>query len=241
MAIHAYAGVALSLQKVLQHDLEVTTDNIAQINTPGALKQQLIFSKFLNKTGQVAFVEDKVSIKDMMPGPAEYTNDPYHMANTGTGFFAVETPFGRRYTLNGAFRSDAEGQIVTQEGYPVLNENGSPITIPIDEGEFAVSPDGTLSNQNGVIDRIGVFDFANPYSLQRTEGTFFTSTDEPLPSENIAVMQGYLTGSNVNPVEETTRLIWINRTYQMMQKIIDQEAKLGEESIQRLVKIPPIA
>lgn len=241
MAIQSYAGVALSMQKALQHDLEVTTDNMAQLNTPGALGQKIIFSKYLNKTGQVSYVEDKVGIKDLMPGPAEFTNDPYHVSNTSSGFFAVETPTGRKYTLNGAFRSDGDGQLVTQEGYPVLNDSESPINIPLDRGDFVISPDGTISNKDGIIDKIGVFDFQNPYTLERTEGTMFTSTEPPAPSENPSLIQGYLTGSNVNPMEETTRLIWIHRTYQMMQKIIDQEAKLADEMIQRLVKIPPIA
>ncbi|MBX9697277.1 MAG: flagellar hook-basal body complex protein [Alphaproteobacteria bacterium] len=241
MSIHAYAGVALSMQKVLQHNLEITTDNISQLNTPGALSQELIFSKYLNKNQQIAFVEDKVSIKDLRPGPAEYTNDPYHVANTGRGFFSVQTPNGIRYTLNGAFRSDTEDQLVTQEGYPVLNDSGSPIVIPQDRGDIVISPDGTISNKDGPLDRIGVFEFENPYSLERAENTLFTSSETPIASEDIAIMQGYLTGSNVNPMEETTRLVWINRMYQMMQKLLEQESRLGDEAINRLIKIPPIA
>lgn len=237
-----FAVVGLSLQKALLNALEVTADNLAQINTPGALQEDMVFSQYLTSDGQIAFVEDVATVKNMNPGPLEYTGDIFHLGNMGRGWFSVETSNGRRYTKNGAFTLDAEGQLVTVDGqYPVLNAGGTPIAIPVGDKNITVSPDGTIANTSGPIDTVGVFNFNNPYDITRTEGTLYVSNQEPTLADDISIAQGYIVGSNVDGISETNKLIMLNRLFQMTQKIIDTQNTLAMEEIQKMITVAPAA
>src|SRR3712207_2739396 len=83
---------------------------------------------------------------DLSPGPIRDTGEPLDLAVVGEGFFGVQTPQGVRYTRNGQFTADGNGNLVTREGYQVLGRNGGPVRVgadgrvdPRQVGVFAVN------------------------------------------------------------------------------------------------------
>jgi len=168
-----------------------------------------------------------------------------------TGFFAVATPYGERYTRNGSFQLGKEGFLETKEGYLVLGENG-PIRVKANnfkvdkEGRVwinAVYPDdpeqliGREANQweeTVLLDILKIVEFDLERYLQKQGSSLYRESETSGPavimSENNRpmVMQGFVESSNVNPVNEMIEMIAVNRSYEANQKIIQtEEAALG--------------
>src|SRR3546814_7105674 len=75
---------------------------------------------------------------------------------SGNGYFAIETPVGPRYTRNGVFQPNADRQLVTSSGQPVLGEGGAPITLPANSADVTITRDGTISTDQGPAGRLRV-------------------------------------------------------------------------------------
>src|SRR3712207_3865628 len=88
----------------------------------------------------LSYVIDADTPLDMSSGAIEPTGNPLHAAIRGEGFFAVQTPAGERYTRNGAFEINGQGQLVTSDGHLVLGQSG-PITIGPEETGLSIAPD----------------------------------------------------------------------------------------------------
>ena len=164
-------------------------------------------------------------------GSLQTTEQPLDMAINGRGFFQILTPNGDvAYTRDGSFHLDAEGQIVTSNGYPL--EPG--IVLPDDVQTFTVGEDGTVSisvfGDAGVqqIGNIQTADFINPAGLQSIGGNLFVETASSgapqvgNPGQNGlgAVLQNTLENSNVSVVEEMVNMITTQRAYEMNSKVI---------------------
>jgi flagellar basal-body rod protein FlgG len=133
------------------------------------------------------------------------------------GFFQVEGPDGGTfYTRAGRFGRDANGDMVTSQGYFVLDENGERINLP--SSTVSITPEGAILDGETEVARIGVVDFA-PGQLLRSGEAFFRS-DDPGTAIDGGVRQGFLEGSNSNMVEELTALLAVQRTYQANQAVL---------------------
>src|SRR6185437_11408288 len=114
--------VALSSQMALQRQMDVVANNLANASTPAFKGEEMLFSQYLVQPrggSPLAFVEDSGTVRDLRQGPIAKTGNPLDLAIAGQGYFAVQTPLGARYTRNGHFQLDSQGQIVTSQGYPV--------------------------------------------------------------------------------------------------------------------------
>src|SRR3546814_13153720 len=87
------------------------------------------------------------------------TENPLDVALSGDGYFEVETPVGPRYTRNGVFQLNADRQLVTSTGLPVLGEGGTPITLPPNSADVTITRDGTISTDQGPAGRLRVVRF----------------------------------------------------------------------------------
>lgn len=235
------SSIALATQTVLQRDFEVTTNNIANMKTGGFERRLMPHSEAVVNPAvgkNYSFVEDLAAVRDTSPGAFQATGDPFHVY-ANKGYFGVMTPNGVRYTRHGAFTLNDEGIVVTAQGYPVLDTNNAPITLPEGSTSVTIGTDGTMSDKEGVIAQIGRFNFANPYDMNEEEGTLFETAQIPFEEVNARLTQGGFDGGNVNAVLETTKLTYLLRRIQHTQKIIEMNNQQEELTTKTLLKIAP--
>lgn len=231
--------IALSRQTALWDQLEVVANNLANVNTTGFKGTDTLFSQYLFKLPQddrtfkdkVAFTHDFGLVRNLAQGTFNYTSNTYDLAIQGDGYFVTQGSNAgqpNRYTRAGNFTLDAQGQLVTQDGRPVLSTNNSPIVVPAGAGQVTVQGDGAIIDQAGnQIDQIRVVRFESERDLKQIDGTSFvtgegqTAIDMPNPK----VAQGVLEDSNVNGVTEMTKLIALNRTYADVARVVEAESE----------------
>ena len=112
--------VALSYQLALTNQLDITANNIANVTTPGFQSSHPLFVEFLvevDETGEeIAYVVDEGTVRNLNPGPVNFTGNPLDISIEGRGYFVVETADGIFYSRNGAFQLDSAGQLITSSG-----------------------------------------------------------------------------------------------------------------------------
>jgi flagellar basal-body rod protein FlgG len=237
---------ALEAAQLMDRRLTVTTNNLANVDTPGYKADSIAFIEVLTKKigpkYKKIYKENLFFIKKEQ-GILEYTGDPLHFAIVGEGFFKVQTPNGIAYTRAGNFTLDRERRLVTPEGYPVL-ANGTPVVvdpgmtregyITMENSKLQVSPEGILSIDMTEIGRLDVVTF-DDYSKIRKLGQNLYISDgaQEMRAENYEIKQGYIEKSNVNPIREMVNLIEIQRTFEAIQRSI---RSLDEET-ERLITI----
>lgn len=175
-------------------------------------------------------------------GELKQTHNKFDFGMDGKGFFTVKTDKGLRYTRNGSFLIDKEGWLVTKDGWKVMGEKGA---IQIKKNNFTVDKDGriivnsdeqddpkklTNNDQNEwrnpvVLDRLKIVDFDNLRYLDKTGNSFYKETKYSGKAELVTknrpkVYQGFLEGSNVNPVTEMVKMIEVQRSYEASQRSI---------------------
>jgi len=219
--------VALSRQMALQRQLEVTSNNIANMNTTGYKNQRMLFTEFLEKPGmheKISFVQDRAVVRDLSVGGMTQTGNPMDLALTGHGYFTVDTASGPRYTRSGNFRMNDQRQMVDGGGLPVLADNGQPITLPAGTSDVKVSGDGTVSTELGPVGKLNIVTFKNEQLMTEVGAGLYVTDEKPEPAPaDTKVAQGLLEGSNVKPVVEMTQMIEIQRNYMSAQKVIENE------------------
>jgi len=233
-----------------QMNVEVISNNIANMNTVAFKKQRAEFQDLLYQTFEAAgtqssdqgtIVPTGVQVGAGVKAGAVYrigtqgaltrTDNQYDLAIDGRGYFQVLTPSGETaYTRAGNFSINDQGQLVTQDGYQVQPA----ITIPGDATQVTVSKTGqvqviqagqTAPNTVGVIE---LATFVNDGGLQALGGNLLKETaasGAPTTGAPGAVgvgtlVQGYTEASNVDPVSEITALIVAQRAYEMNSKVI---------------------
>lgn len=224
--------VGVSSQVALARELDVIANNMANASTTGFKARNTRFQEYLmpvasmdsfqSQDRRVSYVIDSGTPLDLSQGPIEPDGNPMHVAVRGDAFLVVQTPGGQRFTRNGAFELDTQGNLVTSDGYQVQGESG-PITISQQETGLAVAPDGTVSTNLGVRGKVRLVTFSNPQGLKNEGANLYSSDAAPQPAgvEN-RLEPGALEKSNVNPVIAMTRLMDVNRTYTMVSSVISR-------------------
>ncbi len=150
--------IGLSRQTMLERQLDVVSNNIANVNTAGFKADASLFEEYLmpgahedNFVGsdrRVSYVQDRGTFRDLSQGAAEQTKNPLDIAIDGGGFLVVQTAAGERYTRDGGLQLNGQGQLVTAGGNPVLGTSGPIVFQPTDH-DINVTPDGTITVQEG--------------------------------------------------------------------------------------------
>ncbi|MEQ8747619.1 flagellar basal-body rod protein FlgF [Pyruvatibacter sp.] len=243
-------SVALSRQMTLRRAMDIVANNVANVNTSAYKAESPIFSEFLmpgatadDRKGAgtlpaLSYVQDTGTHRDLSEGNITPTGNPFDIAIAGDGFFAVQTPAGERYTRSGHFAVDVNGQLVTPQGDPVLSAAGAPITLNPDDGQIAISRDGTISAGENTIGRLGVVTFDNQRAMKKTGDTYLETDQAAQPVANPSVIQGSIESSNVKSVVEMTRMIEVMRAYTSTQKNINKMGELQETAIRQLGREP---
>jgi flagellar basal-body rod protein FlgF len=248
--------VGLSRQMVLQREMEVVANNIANIDTNGFKADFSLFEEYLMPGARngnfrvadspVSFVRNRGTLIDLNQGALQRTGGPTDIAISGDGFLVIQTAQGERYTRNGALQVNSQGELVTSEGYRVLGDGGPIAFQPQDTG-ITINPEGTVSVKDGanatveiIRGRLRLVNFTQPQRLQKEGGsTFSTPADMPAATSTTArVVQGALEKSNVRPIVEMSHMIEVSRSYTMIANLIQSQGDLHKTAIQQLSDVP---
>ncbi|MDR6627245.1 flagellar basal-body rod protein FlgF [Caulobacter segnis] len=237
--------VGLSRQLTLRRELDIVANNIANANTTGFKVEDLMVrteqskpAKTLDGGAPVKFVLDSGVARDFTQGPMAKTGGDFDLAIEGQGFFHVQTANGDRYTRDGRFTTNPEGQLVTQGGYPVLDEGGGPLNIDPTLGPVSIGKDGIVTQGAIRVGRIAVVRPDNLASMAKDGDNLYRNTTNatPQPAPDAVVHQGMLESSNVQSVIEITKLIQVQRAYESVSRMMDNTSELSRTAVERLGK-----
>jgi flagellar basal-body rod protein FlgF len=248
--------IGLSRQTALLRDMDVIANNVANINTNGFKADSAIFEEYLMPVARannfrppdnfLSYVQDRGTWIDFSGGSVQQTSNPLDLVIDGDAYFVVQTARGQRYTRNGSFKINPQGEIVTSEGDRVLGDGG-PIVIQQDDRSVNINPEGTVSVQSGTDTtqdvtrgKLRLVRFAQPQLLRKDGASSFAAPDgvQPGPPGRARVVQGAIEHSNVKPVVEMTRMIEVNRTYALIAGLMQNQSDLRKSAIQQLSEVP---
>ena len=242
-------NTAATGMKAQQTNMDVISNNIANVSTTGFKKSRAEFEDLMYETIKEpgattglnsvspTGVQSGLGVrtagiqKDFALGSAKITRNPLDIQIEGKGFFPVQTPEGQiAYTRNGAFKKDPQGRLVDQNGNVIQPE----ITIPPNTAGISIAENGEVAVILGVnsepqtIGQIQLVNFVNPPGLKSLgRNLFMPSRASGAPvqgtpgSENFGTLaQGQLEGSNVNIVDEMVNMISAQRAYETNSKVI---------------------
>jgi flagellar basal-body rod protein FlgF len=238
--------VLLSQEQALRRRLDVSANNLANMNTVGFKREAPVFKEYVERTASTvesarttSFVLDVGAVHDASQGAFEATGNPLDVMIVGPGYLAVEAPGGgTAYTRAGFIKALPSGELTTSGGQKLLGEGGKPISVPPEEiGVLTVADDGTINGKTGPLGRIAVTVFDDESGLDPTgNGLFAGSGGRELPASETRLKAGGVEGSNVNAITETTDMIEILRAYQTSQHMADSMADMRKRAIDSLGK-----
>lgn len=242
--------IAASGMLAQQMNVDVISHNIANMNTTAYKRQRADFEDMLyqnierpgatsSASGAILPMGIQIGVgvhadavaRINEQGGLNQTSNPYDLAINGQGFLQIQLPSGQMaYTRAGNFAVNADGQMVTADGYPVEPS----ITVPPESTAIQITRDGivevTIAGQTDPqqVGQIELASFINPGGLEAIGDNLYLETPAS-GSPNTAtpgspglgtLMQGYLEISNVNAVEEISSLIVAQRAYEMNARVI---------------------
>ena len=232
--------IGLSKQVVLQTNMNIIANNVANMTTPGYRGQNMVFQEYVESPRgmkeDMSLVLDYGQYQMTDEGPVKVTGNPLDVALVGPGFFGIQTPDGVQYTRGGNFTLNNEGVIVNARGLPVAGQGGGPINVPADAENIYIAQDGSVSTDDGQVGQLMVMEFENPQVLDPAGNGLYKTDDAGTPAAQTTVIQGKLEGSNVEPVVEMTRMIDVLRKYQSVQNMMQSEHERLRTAIQRLAR-----
>ena len=231
----------LTRQSGLMDQMEAIANNIANLSTTGFRREGVIFSEYVQRLDgaepSLSMATAKTRAIDLSPGTLSRTGGRYDLAVEGDGFFLLDTPNGQRLTRAGSFTANADGVIVDAAGNPLLDNGGTPITVPPGVQSVSVGADGTLSADGAPVAQVGLYEPVDPTDLAHRSGTAFSTQNGVRPATVPgSIRQGYLEESNVNPITEVARMVEVQRAYEMGQSFLDNEDQRIRGAIQTLGK-----
>ncbi|MBQ7757281.1 MAG: flagellar hook-basal body protein [Oscillospiraceae bacterium] len=234
--------------RAYQNGINIAAQNITNANTTAykyttADFRELVYNRMdinaniglqteqsVNQGHGVKVIDDSLQFTQ---GNLQYTGYELDYAIAGTGLFAVERAGEIQYTRDGTFDISIEDEaayLVTSDGAYVLDENYQRIDIPVGE-------DGLLETE-GLRERLGVFNFDNPYGLYRIDGQSFTPTE--ISGEAVVnnpaeyeIKQQWVERSNTNLAKEMSDVIVLQKAYQFSAKVV-QTADEVEDIVNNL-------
>ena len=247
--------------------LDTISNNLANVNTTSFKKDRQVFQEYLTayeknpdviavpripasvesfydmQGGDKSFVDSEGTYTDFAQGHLQATGSSTHFGIDGKGFFEVLTPSGVRWTRNGSFVRNNQGQLATKEGYLVLKEGqGDPAQRAINVGNnpLTVSQSGQMFDGGAEIGRLAVVDFDKPDVLDKVGSSLYklksNTQATPKAVAGSVIQQGYLEGSNVNVIEEMTDMIAATRVFESTQQAIKAYDQMDDKLINQVGK-----
>lgn len=225
---------------------EVIAENLASSSLPGFKKQELSFGAVaagrMPPTAQLQAGAPQVfahtqttTATSFRQGELKFTGVPTDVALEGRGFFEVQLPDGRTaYTRDGEFHLDAQGELVTKQGFRVMSSSGRLQLDRRNNGPLAISATGALSQGANSVGRLKVVDFTDPQKLKPIGNGLFIAEDpnlRPFEPGDYQVRQNFLEGANTNPVSEMVSLMTAMRSFEANQRVV----QVNDERLRNII------
>jgi len=244
-------GIYTAASGMVAESLRTDTiaNNLANVNTAGYKKDVAISKDFrsmyiqrindgtdapvIGNMGVGSVIDEIAPIHSA--GPMVQTGNTFDLAIDGQGYFTVDTPNGVRYTRNGSFTRNALGELVTQDGYRVLGQNGP---LRVNGDKVAVSGDGQVSVDGMVTGSLQLVNFADEKQLTKEGSSLYVAAAcaQTSPMEGI-VRQGVVEQSNVNAVSEMVNMIAGYRAYETNAKAVQAQDELLDKAVNEVAKV----
>src|SRR5690606_35136476 len=225
----------------MARDKRLTTiaDNVANTSTVGfrgtGVKCEDVVSGLGDKS--VAFVSTGNTYLSARAGSMRETGNAFDFAIKGDAWFGIETPQGPVMTRDGRFTMLETGDLVTLEGYPVLDAGGAPIQLDAQGGPPEAGADGTLRQGGRLMAALGLFEFQPGPDFTRYGNSGVVPFGQPEPVVDridAGVTQGFIEDSNINPVLEITRMIQVQRAFENVSALIRDSEQALDQAISTL-------
>lgn len=231
--------VALSAQLAMEKRLETIANNIANSRTAGFRAEEVKFEQLVSRTAgePVSFASEGETYLSTRSGELTLTGNPLDLAASGEGYFAFQGPNGPVYTRDGRMRINADGGLETMNGYAVLDVGGAPLQINPNAGPISVARDGMITQNGQQIGAVGLFAMPAGAQLSRFENSGVIPDRAAVPVvdfQNAGMVQGFVEGSNVNPVMEISRLIALQRAFDSAANLVQGSERSLDEAVKSL-------
>lgn len=248
-------GIYIAASGMLVESLrsDVTANNLANVNTAGYKKDIAVFKDYaarairrindgaeepeIGTMGAGAWV-DTIATRHS-PGIMHETGNSLDFALEGKGFFAVQTPTGVRYTRNGNFMRSATGELVNEDGYQVLGQNGPILLDPTGQkGRVTVDESGRIFLDDVETNQFQIVGFADENRLRKEGNTLFRPP-EGLQTAEVSprIRQGTIELSNVNVVSEMLTMIAGYRAYETNSKAVQTHDRLLDKAVNEVARV----
>ncbi len=238
------SALGLAVQNKRQ---EAVANNLSNANTVGYKKDTVIAGAFPDmlvrllkdsanpKAPVVGNLSMGVRVEDIVTdhskGVIRESGNPYEMALQSEGYFVISTPFGERYTRSGEFKLDAEGRLVTSDGYPVMGQNGE---IVLTGNDVVVAEDGLIFCDGKEVDRFRIVTLGGEVIK---EGSSLLRATETQELDNPVIAQGFLEESNANALEEMVNMITVMRAYESNQKLVQIQDSTLDKAVNEVGRV----
>jgi len=236
--------VAASGAEARLRQLELVANNLANVNTNGYKADRAAFETFYESalmdtngdptqgvSGGV-YVSASDAGFDRTPGPVKQTGSPLDVAIEGKGYFALKTELGERYSRAGSFRIDAQGQLVSERGNPVLGTGGP---INVSGANPHILGNGDVIADDITVGTLRVVEFGIGRALFKQGDGLFAARQGSAPRnvERLALVERSVEGSNVRTTAEMANLVILQRAFeaaiQAMQRDDEATGRLIQE------------
>jgi flagellar basal-body rod protein FlgF len=224
--------------------LDTISNNLANVNTTGFKKEAYAFHDTFQRFAHDYLTDDRANLRskeiwprayvqarprlsgqysDQSQGSMQVTGNPLDLALVGKGYFKVRTPDGDALTRSGSFTLADDGRLITEQGFEVLGNGGTPVVLPRDN-KIVVDSKGRVSADGTQLAELDLADVSDPKALEKLGKNLFRikkgSQATEVASEDISVQQGYLEKSNVEIVTEMVNMMEAQRAFEINQKIM---------------------
>ncbi|WP_375229540.1 flagellar hook-basal body complex protein [Roseobacter sp. S98] len=227
----------LTRQSGLMREMRIVANNIANAATSGYRQEGMVFSEYVQSIdggSSLSMGQGNSRHTSLVQGALTQTGGTFDFAIEGDGFFLIGTPDGERLTRAGSFSPNAAGDLVTPDGYQVLDPGGAPVFVPAGVGDIAVAPDGTISAEGNPIGQIGVVRPLDPQQMVREDGVMFRADSGFEPAEDSNVLQRFVENSNVDAISQITRMIEVQRAYELGASFLEAEDERVRQALKAL-------
>ncbi|HZK57134.1 MAG TPA: flagellar hook-basal body complex protein [Clostridia bacterium] len=223
--------------------IQVENNNIdinpqGQLTADGAVIADLIYKPNFGVIGTInSGRRFERTHTDFNQGTPEETGNTLDFAISGRGFFRVAFPEGEMYTRNGSFYLNANREVVTDEGYQLLGRNGN---IVLDGDDFRFGSNGEIIMDGEAINQIDIINILNVNDLDKYGQSYYILKEnaeiEDAPFEG-EILQGFLEGSNINPISEMVNMINIMRAYESNSKVVKAYDEILQKAVTEVGKL----